>query len=243
MCADRPTISAPPEKIRPRDAATLILIDRADARAPRMLMGRRSMRHAFMPGAYVFPGGRVDRDDQRMIAADDFSGASLAKLLVEMKRGPSERRARALGLAAIRETFEETGLMLGVPGEAALRRVPAAWRAFAERSILPSLSALRFVGRATTPPGRPRRFDTRFFAAFSDAIAHCAPMTELAATELEDVRWLTFAEARRTNLPGVTLRMIGHLERRLADDPGLDAGDAPVPYLLVRHGRLAIRDI
>jgi 8-oxo-dGTP pyrophosphatase MutT (NUDIX family) len=242
MPTDAQVAEALPPNVRPRDAATLILIDRTDRHAPRILMGRRSMRHVFMPGAYVFPGGRVDRGDLDMTSADDFPPTLLDKLLVDMKRGASARRARALGLAAIRETWEEVGLMLGAPSEEAAPRVPDVWRPFGEMRILPRLSDLRFVGRATTPPRRARRFDTRFFAAFSDAIAHRIPVERLATQELEDVCWLTFADARQTNLPGVTLRMIDHLEKRLTEDPDLDPRGG-VPYYFTRRGKLNRQEI
>ncbi len=200
------------------------------------------MKHAFMPGAYVFPGGRVNADDADMPTADDFAPAALTKLLFDMKRRPSERRARALALAAIRETWEEVGMMLGQEHPAASGRIPSSWRDFAAHNVLPSLSMLRFVGRAITPPRRARRFDTRFFAVFSDAIVHRKPAEEIASGELEDICWLTFAQARQTNLPGVTLRMIDHLETDLAEDINLDAGK-PVPYYFNRRGRLTHNQI
>ena len=239
--ADRSTTPVPPN-LRPRDAATLVIIDRSLA-APRVLMGRRSSRHAFMPGNYVFPGGRVDRWDVSMPVADDLAPVSLEKLLVDMKGKPSPRRARALALAAVRETWEESGIMLGAECAAAsAARLPKGWRSFGERRILPRLSDLRFVGRAITPPRRPRRYDTRFFAVFTDSIAYREPGETRLTAELEDVGWLTFTEARETNLPGVTLRMIDHLERRLQDDPLLN-GEASVPYYYLLHGKLRHSEI
>jgi 8-oxo-dGTP pyrophosphatase MutT (NUDIX family) len=231
-----------PPNLRPRDAATLVIIDRSRA-APRVLMGRRSSRHAFMPGNYVFPGGRVDRSDVSMPVADDMAPLSLEKLLVDMKGKPSPLRARALALAAVRETWEEVGIMLGTECAAAsAARLPKGWRSFGERRILPRLSHLRFVGRAITPPRRPRRYDTRFFAVFTDSIAYHEPEGTRLTAELEDVGWLTFAEARETNLPGVTLRMIDHLERRLQDDPLLNE-EASVPYYYMLHGKLRHSEI
>ncbi len=236
--ADRPM----PPNLRPRDAATLVIIDRSRA-APRVLMGRRSSRHAFMPGSYVFPGGRVDRSDASMPVAEDIAPVSLEKLLVDMKGKPSPRRARALALAAVRETWEEVGIMLGTECLAASAcRLPAGWQSFGERRVLPRLSDLRFVGRAITPPRRPRRYDTRFFAVFTDSIACRTAEKSRLDAELEDVRWLTFAEARETNLPGVTLRMIDHLEHRLQTDPLLGEGTS-VPYYYVQHGKLRHSEI
>ncbi len=236
-----PTAAELVANIKPRDAATLIVIESSDSQ-PRILMGRRSMKHTFMPGAYVFPGGRVDPDDAAMATHDDFAPALLDKLLFDMKRGPSIRRARALALAAIRETWEEVGIMLGAESAAVPQRVPAGWQDFPARGVLPALSALRFVGRAITPPRRKRRYDTRFFATFSNAIAHRIPVEQVAGGELEDVCWLTFEEARKTNLPGVTLDMIDHLERRLAQDPDLGSGGA-IPYYYTRHGKRAQQEI
>ena len=54
--------------VRPKDAATLILVDRSGP-APKVLLGKRHARHKFMPGRYVFPGGRVDPDDRLMPVA------------------------------------------------------------------------------------------------------------------------------------------------------------------------------
>jgi 8-oxo-dGTP pyrophosphatase MutT (NUDIX family) len=242
MAAADQTAAPLPPNLRPRDAATLIIIDRS-CPAARILMGRRSSRHAFMPGSYVFPGGRVDRADARMTVADELAQSHLEKLLADMKGGPSPARARALALAAIRETWEEVGIMVGVEsGAQSLPHLPPGWHSFGERQILPRLSDLRFVGRAITPPRRLRRFDARFFAVFAESIAYAIPEKSHSASELEDVRWLTFAEARETELPGVTLRMIDHLEWRLTTDPELNEA-ASVPYYYTRHGKRRVVEI
>src|SRR5262249_51919888 len=155
--------------VRPKDAATLILIDRSGA-VPKVLLGKRHARHKFMPGKFVFPGGGVDPSDKLMPVARPLDKHAEARLLARFHKG-SPVRARALALAAIRETCEETGLVLGTRAEAA--KVPdGAWSVFAQNKILPDLGALHFVGRAITPPGRPRRFDARFFTMDASAIAH-----------------------------------------------------------------------
>ena len=100
--------------LRPRDAATLIIVDSTSGE-PRVLLGRRRLDMAFMPGRYVFPGGRVDAADRQVAIADDLGPGELKKLMVAMKGTPSEARARALALAAVRETFEEAGLIIGAP--------------------------------------------------------------------------------------------------------------------------------
>src|SRR5262249_5839644 len=155
--------------IRPKDAATLILIYRS-GKVPKVLLGKRHERHKFMPGKFVFPGGGVDPSDKRMPVARALDKRAEARLLARFHKG-SPVRARALALAAIRETCEETGLILGTRAEAA--SVPdGAWSVFAQNKILPDLGAIHFVGRAITPPGRPRRFDARFFTMDASAIAH-----------------------------------------------------------------------
>src|SRR5450432_1343941 len=96
---------------RPKDAATLILVDRT-ASIPKVLVGRRHDKVVFMPGKFVFPGGRVDKSDNRIPVAAPIPKALEANLLKgSPKITPS--RARALAVAAIREACEETGLCLG----------------------------------------------------------------------------------------------------------------------------------
>src|SRR5690606_37996210 len=93
---------------RPKDAATVILY-RQSSKNVEILMGERSSSHSFMPNTYVFPGGRVDAQDSRVRPASDLREDVLHRLL---RGGCTESRARALGIAAVRETFEETGLRL-----------------------------------------------------------------------------------------------------------------------------------
>src|SRR4029079_17487799 len=92
--------SAKARALRPRDAATLIIVDDTSGEA-RVLLGRRRADMVFMPGRYVFPGGRVDRGDRLVEPATDLGHTDILKLLVGMKGTPSEARARALALAAV----------------------------------------------------------------------------------------------------------------------------------------------
>src|SRR3954470_1977930 len=98
---------------RPKDSASLLILDRSGPE-PKVLLGRRHKGHAFMPDTFVFPGGRVEAADARMPSASELNSRAAAKLML----GANARKARALALAAVRETFEETGLMLGVKGAA-----------------------------------------------------------------------------------------------------------------------------
>jgi 8-oxo-dGTP pyrophosphatase MutT (NUDIX family) len=218
--------------IRPRDAATLILLDRS-GQAPKVLMGRRHEGHKFMPGKFVFPGGRVEPYDGRMPALGSLAPEIEARLMQQVRR-PSPAKARALALAAIRETCEETGILLGLR-MADPPKVPAeSWRSFADASIHPDLGRLHFVARAITPPGRSRRFDTRFFTADADAIGHRIDGIVGAHTELVELVWLPLAEARQLDVPTITQVVLEELERHSA--AGLKP-DLPVPFYRMLHRR------
>src|SRR5713226_7225016 len=109
--------------LRPKDAATIILIDRSGAE-PKVLMGRRHHGHKFMPGKFVFPGGRVERADRRVWAATALDSRIEVRLMQEVRR-PSAEKARGFALAAIREVFEKTGLVLGTRMDEPPPAVPA----------------------------------------------------------------------------------------------------------------------
>src|SRR6202140_190385 len=155
--------------MRPRDAATMIIIHPPPA-PPQVLLGRRHDGHKFMPGKFVFPGGRVEPIDRRMPSASAIEPRVEARLMQLMAR-PSAAKARGLMLAAIRETFEETGLLLGRKSRNPVRSPGGPWDAFAQAGVCPDLAAIHFVARAITPPGRSKRFDTRFFAVDAREIA------------------------------------------------------------------------
>ncbi len=200
--------------VRPRDASTLILIDRSVA-TPKVLMGRRHPNHRFMPGKYVFPGGRIEPGDRVMRVAGMLA-ESCERRLMAQTRCPSPLRARALALAAIRETFEETGLMLGTTECGVPAAPPGPWQAFAEHGVFPDLEALTFVARAITPPGRPRRFDTRFFIADRESVAKVVDGMVGPQSELDAVVWVTLDEARTMDLPAITRIILDDLGERLA---------------------------
>jgi 8-oxo-dGTP pyrophosphatase MutT (NUDIX family) len=223
-------LSAP--YVRPKDAATLILVDRS-RRVPRVLLGKRHARHKFMPGKFVFPGGRVDPADRHMPVATSLHPAAQANLLKRLVR-PSVVKARAFALAAIRETFEETGLVLGIqaPEIPAIPQGP--WTAFAQARILPDLGALHFIGRAVTPPGRARRFDTRFFTMDASAIAHRVEGMTGPDAELVELVWMPLAQAKQLDMPAVTGVMLEELDARIADG---FSHDLPVPFYRMPHGR------
>jgi 8-oxo-dGTP pyrophosphatase MutT (NUDIX family) len=219
------------QALRPRDAASLIIVDRSSGE-PRVLMGQRRLDQVFVPGKYVFPGGGVDKSDRLITSADELRPAEVAKLLLDMKGTPSRARARALALAAIRETFEEAGLLIGAPAEGPAESAEQAWRAFVAQGFWPKLSALTFVARAITPPGRPRRYDTRFFYVEADAIAH---QVDTRDGELSGLHWITIAEARGLDLPAITRVILDDLADHLKSGGQLAAA-MPVPYYYHKNG-------
>lgn len=218
--------------IRPRDAATLILLDRSGAQ-PKVLLGRRHHGHVFLPGKFVFPGGRVDPRDRLMSVGTPLDPRAQAKLMLKVQR-PSPEKAQALALAAIRETLEETGLLLGSKRPEAPKVPIGPWSAFAEALVHPDLGAMHFITRAITPPGRARRFDTRFFTADATAIAHRIEGVTSPDSELTELVWVPLDEAKRLDLVAITEIALGHLQERIA------AGfshDLPVPFYRQLHGK------
>lgn len=218
-------------RLRPRDAATLVLVDRKGAE-PRVLMGRRRASQIFLPNKFVFPGGRVDRADRTALSHDELPAAVVRRLLHDMKGRPSEARARALALAAIRETFEEVGLVIGCRPAAHSAGSPPrhpTWRRFAETGFVPALSQLTLLARAITPPSRPRRYDTRFFLADAGCITSDLRFGD---DELGDIGWFTLDEMRALDLPNITRAVLEDLARRLADPDK----DQPLPYYSFRNG-------
>lgn len=211
--------------VRPKDAATLIVVDRSGA-APKVLLGKRHHGHKFMPGKFVFPGGRLEPSDRLMPTAAPLN-PSTEKYLMRATKRPTPGRAKAFALAAIRETFEETGLVLGARREGTAPVPAGPWTEFAKAGFYPDLSSLHFIARAITPSRRPRRFDTRFFAVDAATIAHKVDNVVHPEAELVELVWLPIAEARSLDMPTITGVVLQELEARVAAGFG---HDLPVPF-------------
>ena len=192
---------------RPRDSATLILIDRSGA-APKVLFGKRHAGHKFMPGKYVFPGGRIEAGDRKMTVAGALTEVVDDKLRLMVSR-PSSTLGRALALAAIRETFEETGLLIGTKEFGAPDSAPEGpWSDFS------------------------KRFDARFFAVDASAIADRVEGVVGPDTELTDLVWMTLKDAVTLDLPTITRIILQELENRI------EAGFSerlPAPFYFEKH--------
>lgn len=211
-----------------RDAATLILWRRRAGKLE-VLMGERHGASAFMPNRYVFPGGRLDLGDYRIKPAAPLNPVSTARL--ERCRGTGPRKGVALALAAIRETFEESGLRIAGPAKVA-KTVPPNWSVFCAGDLAPDPSALLYICRAITPPGRPRRFDARFFAAPAElAVGDLTP-----SAELDKLSWVTQADTQGLPLPGITQYVIANLEHWLALPAAADPAQR-VPFHHMLHGQ------
>lgn len=181
-----------------RDAATIVLL-RERKGNHQVLMGQRGSGAVFMPNKYVFPGGAVDLQDYDIVPATPLNPIDEKRLSLMAPEGV----ASAIAMAAIRELWEETGLMLGQEGGTNVA-VPDDWRGFFDQGLSPRADALRFFFRAVTPPGRPRRFDARFFIANSDAIHGSDEDFSEASDELGHLHWIDLVEAKALDLPFVT---------------------------------------
>lgn len=218
--------------IRPVPAATMIIVDGAGTE-PKVLMGRRNVAHVFMPGRYVFPGGRVDAADRKMNVAGALH--ELVEMrLIKRARKATTSSARAQALAAIRETFEETGLLIGSSDYGTPDHPPeGAWSDYAAHRLYPELDQLHLIARAITPTGRPRRFDTAFFCVGADALAGQVEGMIGPDKELVDLVWLPLSRAEKLDMPRITHTILLELAQRL------EAGMSPllpVPLYYDRRG-------
>ena len=221
----------------PRDAATLMLIDRSNAK-PKVLLGRRHAGHKFMPGKFVFPGGRIEALDRMMTAVSELHPSTQRKLM-ERVPDPNADFARAFPLAAVREVAEETGLMLGVKRDEPPAIPGEIWTEFAKANVHPDLGQIHFIARAITPPRRPRRFDTRFLTADASAIAHTIEGVVGPDSELVELTWVPISEAAHLDMPTITGIVLEELLARVEAGMG---HDLPVPFYFM-EGREFRREL
>jgi 8-oxo-dGTP pyrophosphatase MutT (NUDIX family) len=201
--------------IRPRDAASVLLLRPDASGALTVLMGRRSRRASFVPDVFVFPGGRVDAADQHTAPVTPLKAAQAARLAAAGAAGPL--MAKRLATAAIRETWEETGYVLGQSR-------------IAGDTIHPDHAALTFAARAITPRESPIRFHARFFLADGTALTG----DPAGSGELTDLAWFPLADAQSLPVIDVTEFMLHQLE-------ALTTAPAPIPLFAYRNGRPAVR--
>ncbi|WP_421878281.1 NUDIX hydrolase [Pacificispira sp.] len=191
----------------PVDAASLVIL-RGDPSAPDVLLGRRRDNARFMPGAYVFPGGAVDPPD------------------IDLGNSPEWRGTR-FHAAALRETWEETGLMIATRGPlpAFVPRDNPYFARLDADGQMPVADELRYIVRAITPEPSPIRFDTRFFLAPESAATGVAH----AVGELPEVMWIPAAQALISDhLRGVTKFVLSQALELWRDPERLDSPSRPI---------------
>ena len=208
------------DKTAIRNAATVIVL-RDRTTNPQILMGQRGASAAFMPNKFVFPGGAVDRADADIPLASGLNGLCLGRLREASEHGLEH----ALAVAAIRELWEETGQILGQSGRWT-SPVLADWVDYAATKHVPRAAPLQFVFRALTPPGRPRRFDARFFLVDAAELSSDLDDFSAASDELSHLQWIPLSQARSFDLPFITEVVLSEIEAR-ASDP---TPPASVPY-------------
>jgi len=202
----------PKRPVIPRNAASLVLYEKRENQIF-LLMGKRAKGHKFLPNVFVFPGGRVDKADfttpsRALLKADTASHLST----------PGDM-AHALATAAVRETYEETGLVIGdLDGE----------------TLLPDLSNLSYIARAITPAGNPIRFNTRFLMID----AKHASGTLAGSGELINLQWFSIEDALQMPLVDVTEFVVREVENRLSNE-----GNRPnvIPIFTYLNGKSFIR--
>jgi 8-oxo-dGTP pyrophosphatase MutT (NUDIX family) len=164
-------VTAQPPLVRARDAASLLLL-RGKGKDLELLAGRRPQTVRFMPGVWVFPGGSVDAVDSRPWPGELHTETLTPRL---------QRCARA----ALRETWEEVGVMVGSKAPAPTPGVTEPQRAYADRGVVADFGLLTYIGRAITPSRVFRRFNTRFFVAEAEHVIG----DPASSYELEDAGW------------------------------------------------------
>jgi 8-oxo-dGTP pyrophosphatase MutT (NUDIX family) len=215
---------AKPTIVRPRDAASLILL-RGHGKDLELLAGRRPGHVRFMPGVWVFPGGAIDPEDKKPWRVE--TGAHLPPRLVRSAR------------AALRETWEEVGVLVGRaasadrPAPPASHRLTAIEAAYAGRGVDAAIDVLTYVGRAITPTPVFRRFNTRFFVADGSAVFGDPVSTD----ELEDVGWHPIRRQPLSPFRDVTEFM---LSRAIALREGTASPDAPLMCTVRNKRRILV---
>ena len=206
--------------LKPKNAATLLILKNISGE-PFILMGRRHDAHKFMPGYYVFPGGKMDRCDYHAQFHAPLHPSDI-ELLSSEKSNFSDRHANALALCAIRETQEETGLLIGSTAHRKPNKsLLPAWKAFHEKDLLPNPSSLHYFARAITPTGHVKRFDTRFFLTLAENVSNIDEIH--TSNELLDLQWVNLFSPPSINILDITKQILQ------------DTKDCITPNLALKH--------
>lgn len=219
----------------PRDAASLILhrsTNTANGAKLEILLGRRPTKSSFMPDVYVFPGGGVELADSRARPATDLRKEYAANMAVSN----SFARARTIALAAVRETFEETGLIIGHESPHQTSK-HSSWNFLVQKNAAADLAILRYIGRAITPTTRSIRFHARFFSCDTQLIQGFESQQLIGNGELLDLQWVDIGATEKLPLRPVTQYMMMQLQKLNQKNNLNKAGNAVYMH---RHGKLKI---
>ncbi len=211
----------------PQDAASVVLY-KEGGNGLSILMGRRPPKSRFIPDAFVFPGGKVDPEDWQVEPTQPLEPQVEAALRATTKC--TKAKARALANAAIRETFEETGLMLAERSRRTPSAVPGSWQTFEDQGLAPNHQVFRCIARAITPPNSPIRFHARFLTASAEATTG----TLRATTELLDLAWYPLVEALKLPIIDVTEAVLEEVAT-LANQSKLGTATAQGPTLFMSY--------
>lgn len=214
----------------PRDAASLIILDRSGS-SPKVFMGQRASKQVFLPDKFVFPGGGYDTADANCAFKGMLSPTCQHSILHDMVGEVSLARAHGLAITALRETYEEVGFLFGQNDDQATDRTSGdttngaadarhQMSTYAAHQLRPDLSQLTFFARAITPPGRPRRYDTRFFVV--DA-THIAKRVAAPDNELRNQNWYTIEDVEVLDLPRITRAILSDLRQHETGGPPASA--------------------
>lgn len=242
----------PAVPVTPRPAATIVLL-RDGAEGMEVLLMRRNRRAGFVPGAWVFPGGRVDGSDAGPDVVDLLADLSPEQAAHRLDLHDADPPAIAYYLAALREAFEETGILVGErrdgsapPTAAESRQVDAVREALMQDEIsfteaLERLDcrvdgdAMEYIAHWITPAPEPRRYDTRFFAAKvpSAATAIIDPREMIDALWLRPDTALDRHDAGELPMVFPTIKTVEQLARYGTSDDALEGiGRQPVRTIL-----------
>lgn len=225
----------PERPVRPADAAGLVLIRAASRGQPEILLGRRHAKAGFLPDVFVFPGGRVEPGDRRPSGSTEPLSPRVRDAL---RIGAGTTDPLVFARCALRETHEETGLIVGVPPSAAEPHWHGpTWEPYRSQGMRPAFEAMDFVLRAITPTNMPRRYNTRFFLA-DGALAHGSIGGD---GELEDLAWWPLSAIDDLPLVDVTQAVLREALARWGSHD--NTGEKVSKLLIYKYNNIVIRPL
>jgi len=251
---DNLTTRAMTQPAIPSPAASLVLLRDRPATEVEVLLLQRHARSKFAAGDYVFAGGKIEADDMPPDGESFCRGLTAGHAAARLGGGLAPREALSYWVGAIREAFEEVGVLLAYDADGRLLSIGPevrsryeAYRATTQRAnpaffdmlrtehLTLATDRLAYFAHWITPEERPIRFDTRFFAAVMPPVQE--PVVD--GHEIVDLKWLTPAEAKaalRRKEIGLRTPTIKNLEL-------VAAGGSPASQVVESLGRREVQTI